>query len=218
MSIDEVGRAYRLRSVEYTAALGSISDTAQQDQDLISAWSRGIEGKVVDAGCGPGHWTNFLFGQGVTVEGLDMVDEFLDAASARYPDVPFRGGTLEAMPYGDGSLSGILSWYSIIHTHPGELDAVLSEFARCVHPGGSILLGFFEGRHIEPFEHAVVRAYTWPVPAIRDALAAAGFEMVETHSRTDQGHRPHAAMIARRGTQPQPGRCASAQSDPSRVA
>ncbi|MBD1544477.1 hypothetical protein G9E11_19985 [Arthrobacter sp. IA7] len=60
----------------------------------------------------------------------------------------------------DGHLAGILAWYSLIHFEPAELPLILGEFARCVKPGGSVLLGFFDGPAGEPFPHAsVVHAF-----------------------------------------------------------
>lgn len=200
MLTDAVRRAYGERAGEYTEALGSISATAEEDQKLISGWARDIGGPTIDAGCGPGHWTKFLRDHGVAAEGIDMVSEFIDEATARFPEIPFRVATLEALPAGDGALAAILSWYSLIHTPPHDVPAVLSEFARCIQPGGSLLLGFFEGEQIASFDHAVVTAYFWPVPNMQDELAAAGFDVVETRTRTDPGQRPHAAIIARRRT------------------
>ena len=198
MLTDAVRRAYGERADEYTEALGSLSAMAEEDQNLISGWARDIGGPTLDAGCGPGHWTKFLHDHGVAVEGIDMVSEFIDGATARFPEVPFRVAMLEALPADDGALAAILSWYSLIHTPPNDVPALLNEFARCIRPGGTLLLGFFEDGQIEAFDHAVVTAYYWPVPLMHDALAAAGFEMVETHTRTDPGRRPHAAIIARR--------------------
>lgn len=195
---DAVQRAYGERASEYTEALGSLAATAQEDQELISSWARDIDGPTIDAGCGPGHWTKLLHDHGVPVEGIDMVDEFIDEASARFPEVPFRVATLEALPADDGTLAAILSWYSIIHTPPHEVQAVLREFARCIRPDGSLLLGLFEGEQIEAFDHAVVTAYYWPTSAMHHELTVAGFDIVETHTRFDPGQRPHAAIIARR--------------------
>ncbi|MET1051371.1 MAG: class I SAM-dependent methyltransferase, partial [Mycetocola sp.] len=161
-------------------------------------WARDIDGPTIDAGCGPGHWTQFLHDHGVAVEGLDLVTEFIDGATARFPDVPFRVGTLDALPAEDGALAAILSWYSIIHTPPQDVPALLTEFARCIRPNGTLLLGFFDGRQVEAFDHAVVTAYYWPSAQVQAELAAAGFEIVETHTRSDPGRRPHAAIIARR--------------------
>lgn len=198
MSQRDVMDAYRERAGEYTQLLGSLDATAAADQDLISAWGSSLDGPAVDAGCGPGHWTKFLRDQGVAVEGIDMVPEFLAEASARFQDVPFRSGTLEALPVPDGSLAGILAWYSLIHLPPASVHGVLTGFARSLRPGGSLLLGFFEGARVAPFAHAVVTAYFWPVPAMHQLLAAAGFDVIETNTRTDPGHRPHAAVLARR--------------------
>lgn len=200
MLTEAVRRAYGERAGEYTEALGSLSVMAEDDQKLISGWARDIRGPTIDAGCGPGHWTKFLHDHGVAVEGIDMVNEFIDGASARFSPIPFRVATLEALPADDGALAAILSWYSLIHTPPHEVPALLKEFARCIRPDGTLLLGFFEGGHIEAFDHAVVTAYYWPVPLMHDELAAAGFDIVETHTRVDPGQRPHAAIIAHRRT------------------
>jgi ubiquinone/menaquinone biosynthesis C-methylase UbiE len=198
MSSDAVRRAYGERAGEYTEALGSLSAMAQEDQKLISVWAREIGSPTIDAGCGPGHWTKLLHDHGVAVEGIDMVSEFIVSASARFPEVPFRVATLEALPADDGALAAVLSWYSIIHTPPHDVPAVLNEFARCIRPDGSLLLGFFDGEQVEAFDHAVVTAYYWPTSAMHRELIAAGFDIVQTHTRSDPGQRPHAAIIARR--------------------
>lgn len=179
---------------------------AREDRDLISGWAHDIEGPAIDAGCGPGHWTDFLHQRGVVVEGVDMVDAFITDATHRFPEVPFRVGTLEALPANDGELGAILSWYSLIHTPPARLHVALKEFARCIRPGGSLLLGFFEGDHVEAFDHAVITAHFWPVPLMQNQLTAAGFDVIETHSRTDPGQRPHAAILATRRADETPHR------------
>ena len=190
--------SYAARAAEYTDLFGSIAATAAEDRRLIGEWAASIEGPALDAGCGPGHWTAFLRARGVTVEGLDLVPEFVDGAAARFPDLNFRVGDLGALPVGDGSLGGILSWYSLIHTEPEQVPEILSGFARALRLGGTLLLGFFTGPQFEPFDHAVVTAYFWPIPLLADALATAGFEVLETHSRTDPGARSHGAIWARR--------------------
>ena len=57
--------------------------------------------------------------------------------------------------------------------------------------------GFFDGLRIEPFEHAVLTAYLWPINAMEKKLSRAGFKVVDTHARTDQGSRSHGAILAR---------------------
>lgn len=193
-----VRRSYAARADEYTDLFGSIDATAAEDRRLIGEWAATVQGPVLDAGCGPGHWTAFLRERGVVVHGLDLVAEFVDGAAARFPDLDFRVGDLGALPVGDRALGGILSWYSLIHTEPERVPEILREFARAIRSGGTLLLGFFTGPRLEPFDHAVVTAFFWPIPLLADALATAGFEVLETRSRTDPGARPHAAILARR--------------------
>ena len=194
----QVQRAYAARADEYVRLLGSVEQLDPEDRELISSWARTITGQVIDAGCGPGHWTAFLQARGLAVQGVDLVPEFIAGARRRFPDVPFRIGDLDDLQVPDSALAAILSWYSVIHTAPEHVPAHLIEFARCIKPGGSLLIGFFTGEAVDSFDHAVVTAYYWPVDAMRHELIRAGFGVVEIHTRTNPGERPHAAIVANR--------------------
>ncbi|MFP7834264.1 class I SAM-dependent methyltransferase [Marisediminicola sp. LYQ134] len=189
--------AYSARASEYSALLGSIDATSQIDQRLIREWVSSLRGRVIDAGCGPGQWTAFLHELGVDVEGVDPVRAFIDGARSRFPTVPFRVGSFADLASHEKGAGGILAWYSVIHLNPAELREALAEFARCLEPGGSLLVRFFTGDDLEPFDHAVTTAYYWPIEGMTTALADAGFDVIETQTRTDPGSRPHAAIVAR---------------------
>lgn len=191
-----VREAYESRAIEYTKVLGSIEAMSPVDLVAIEGWFRGIEGRIVDAGCGPGHWTAHLRNLGADIEGVDMVPAFIDGARSRFPETTFRLGDLDALPVQSASLAGILAWYSVIHLSPELLPATIQEFTRCLAPGGSLLLGFFEGQQVETFDHAVTTAYFWPVEEMARLLADAGFEITEVRTRADPGARPHAAIAS----------------------
>lgn len=195
---DAVGAAYGARAAEYTELLGSVEALAAQDRDTISAWGAGIDGPVLDAGCGPGHWTAFLQQLGVDAQGIDLTPEFIELARSRFPEARFRFGALESLPVADAALGGLLSWYSVIHTPPEDVPGILREFARVLRPGGSLLLGCFEGPGLEAFDHAVTTAYFWPVAEMRSELERAGFAVGSVRTRTDPGSRPHAEYVAER--------------------
>jgi SAM-dependent methyltransferase len=192
-----VGNAYSLRAAEYTGLFGSMSAVHPSDRQLVSTWADGVEGEVIDAGCGPGHWTNFLNECGVAARGVDLVPEFIDRARDTYPRVQFNTGSLDALDAESGTVGGIFSWYSLIHHEPSTITIPLMEFSRALRPGGALLLGFFQSPVLEKFPHAVAPAYRWPVSDLSDELDAAGFDVLETHIRTSAGQRPHAAISTR---------------------
>ncbi|MFI2105655.1 class I SAM-dependent methyltransferase [Isoptericola sp. NPDC019693] len=199
----DAGAAYAARAQEYTALFGSMDAVHDDDRDLVARWAAGLTGRVVDAGCGPGHWTDFLARQGLDAEGVDLAEPFLERARATYPGVPFRRAALADLGVPDGSLGGVLAWYSVIHTSPEAVDGtgvdeVLAELARAVAPGGGLLLGFCRGPRVEPFDHAVTRAWFWPVDELAARVERAGFDLVGTAERDDPGVRPHGAISARR--------------------
>jgi len=197
--VNEVSRAaYSHRAAEYIEVLGTMASVHPSDHRLVTTWASQVDGAIVDAGCGPGHWTNLLVEQGHDARGVDLVPAFIMHANNTYPHVDFAVGSLDSLDAATGSVAGILSWYSLIHFEPDTVRDALREFGRVLEPGGSLLVGFFEGHDVEQFAHAVTPAYRWPVDDLAGELDATGFDVIETHVRKVAGERPAAAIVARR--------------------
>jgi len=189
-------RAYSQRAAEYVELFGRIEQAAEEDREWVQAWASTLTGPIVDVGCGPGQWTSFLQQCGAEIEGVDPVAAFVASAQANYPESNYRIARAEQLGVTERSLGGILAWYSLIHTPPELLDACFEEFARSLKPGGSLLLGYFDGVAGEAFDHAVVTAYFWSADALSEKLAAQGFQLVAVSSRQDAGARPHGSLVA----------------------
>lgn len=195
---DTVHSAYSARAHEYIDLLGDIDTTAPEDRALVTRWARGCTGRVVDIGCGPGHWTAYLSDAGVTAEGIDPVPEFVDHAQRTYPQVQFRQGTFDDLGGLQDPLGGVFSWYSLIHLDPGDVPGALATMRASLAPGGRLLLAFFDGDKVEEFPHAVAPAFSWPLTTMIDTVDRAGFTVTHRERRHDPGHRPHAALLAYR--------------------
>lgn len=197
-----IAASYDARAAEYLAIVGDLDQMDPRDIATIQGWRDRTSGPVLDAGCGPGHWTAFLAEGGREVHGVDLSTEFVTVARSRYPGIRFDTGSFHELPVADSSLGGILAWYSLIHTQPAEVPHVLAEFARVLRPGGTILLGFFDGEPREPFTHAVVTAYFWSAEALGELLRDAGFTVERSEHRHRTPHeasaRAHGAILARR--------------------
>ncbi|MBG6185513.1 SAM-dependent methyltransferase [Arthrobacter sp. CAN_A214] len=197
-----VTNAYSRRAEEYIDLLGTMDAVHPLDRQLIDSWAATVSGRALDAGCGPGHWTSYLTARGLDIYGIDLVPSFLEHARSTYPGATFKLGSIDNLQERDGSLDGILSWYSTIHHEPSHIGVPIAEFSRTIRAGGVLLLGHFDGAKIEPFDHAVTRAYRWPAAELEAILEGHGFEVLETHRRTGQSHRPLGAIVARRESVP----------------
>lgn len=194
--LERVVAAYNARATEYIEVVGKIEHAATEDHEYLLAWARRVEGLVLDVGCGPGQWSNLFREAGVHVEGIDPSETFIADAQGRYPQTQYRVGRAERLDVGDGSVGGVLAWFSVIHTDPDQLDPVLAEFHRAICAGGSLVLGFFEGDKIERFDHAVAPAWYWSVGALTERLERAGFSVVESRVRADPGARAQGRIRA----------------------
>lgn len=206
-----IAAAYSARAEEYVRALGDIEQMDAADRATIAAWRDSTTGTLLDAGSGPGMWTRFLGGGtrdegGRDVWGLDVTEAFVASARARFPETTFAVGSFREIPAADASLGGILAWYSLVHTPPAEVPAVLAEFARVLRPGGSLLLGYFDGTAREEFGHRVTTAYFWSAEALGALLVDAGFTVVSAERRDrrpgEASSRPHGALTAVRRDPP----------------
>jgi SAM-dependent methyltransferase len=95
------------------------------------------------------------------------------------PHLRFVEGSITALEGGDGSLGGIVSFYSIIHLPAEHLPAVFAEFHRVLAAGGWLLLAFHAGDerlHADEWFGRPVSldGYLFPPDRIAGLLAEAG--------------------------------------------
>jgi len=100
-----------------------------------------LPGPIVDLGCGHGRHAAPLNTRGALagrVLGLE-----LDPLSLRerLPGFPAVRGDLRSLPFRPGSLAGAYAWYSTLFVFSDEEHAaLLREVARCLRPGGLLVL------------------------------------------------------------------------------
>ena len=197
MNVDQVRDAYASVAELYISLFGTSQQVHADDLAFIGRHLSALPGPVLDAGCGPGHITAYLRSLGADASGIDLVPEFIAYAKATHPDVPYRLGSMQRLDLEESSVAGVLTWYSLIHYPPAELDGVLAQLRRVLAPGGILVAGFFDGAEVAAFDHKVTTAYWWPADEFSARLARAGFtEIDRDHRPSDGTHRSHAAIAA----------------------
>lgn len=199
-------------------AYDTVADSyAETLQDALNEnpWDRAVlgtfaelvgSGPVGDLGCGPGRLTGYLASLGLDVFGVDLSPGMVDAARRAHPRLRFEVGSMAALALDDGCLAGALAWYSLIHTPPDRIPALIAELARVLSPGARLLTGFQVGdgpKHItHGYGHDVVLdAYRLDPDFITGLLADAGLT-VEARLITapvPPQPTPQAYLLARKG-------------------
>ncbi|MBN9101570.1 MULTISPECIES: class I SAM-dependent methyltransferase [unclassified Pseudonocardia] len=146
--------------------------------DIVRAG--GSEGAVVDAGCGPGQWTDHLDRAGIRTYGVDLSPAMIAIARRYRPDLRYEVGSMFRLDAADESVAGVLAHFSLIHTPPDLLPRVLAEYARVMEPGGPLLVGFqitdtADADGWVPYDHKASPAYRWTPDALADRLGEHGF-------------------------------------------
>jgi len=188
--------AYDAIAARYAALFSSDLADRPLDRTMVDAFAEPVRaaGPVADLGCGPGHVTAYLHTLGVDAYGVDLSPEMIAIARRAHPDLRYETGSMTELGVPGGSLGGILARYSLIHTPPGQVPAVLAEFHRLLAPGGHLLISFQTTDQpdgdIEPFDHKVAPAYRWPVDRLARALRPTGLQEVARLLRhPDDGER-----------------------------
>jgi SAM-dependent methyltransferase len=151
-------QAYDAVAIDYADRFSSELAARPLDRAMLAAFAELVRaaggGPVADVGCGPGHVTAHLHALGLTVFGVDLSSEMVAVARRVHPGLRFEEGSMTDLELADGVLGGIVAWYSIIHTPPEFLPAVLCEFHRVLGPDGLLLLTFQTGDERVHLEHA----------------------------------------------------------------
>jgi SAM-dependent methyltransferase len=194
---DDVQLAYSAIADQYIELFAGLEHVRADDVRLIEHHLGHVEGPVLDLGCGPGHLTEYLRSLAADVTGIDLVPEFLEHARRTYPAATFERGSFRSVARAASSVAGVLCYYSLIHVKPDEMETVLRGIRRLMVPGGAIVIGFFLGTTVEPFEHKVACAYRWPTEELAAVLDLAGFVVIDRLERPgDASRRAQAVVVA----------------------
>jgi len=96
--------------------------------------------KILDIGCGPGTFTQYLQQKGFEVEGIDLSEEMIKIAKEKVPGVTFRLMDMRKLEYPDNSFGGLLVAYSLIHIPSEEIPSTLLGFKKVLKTGGYMMI------------------------------------------------------------------------------
>ena len=172
---------------------------------LAESIQRGGGGSVVDVGCGPGYVTRHLHDMGVDAFGIDLSPEMVAIARRDHPDLRFEVGTMTDLDLDDGSVAGVLAFWSVIHVPDHAVPGVFDEFRRVLRPGGSLLVGFHVGDGVEHTAEGytgrpvAIDTYRRHPAEVEGWLRDAGFAIEATLVMRPDGDRPGAVVFATSG-------------------
>ncbi|WP_205314627.1 class I SAM-dependent DNA methyltransferase [Nocardioides houyundeii] len=146
-------------------------------EDLVAT---GLQGTVVDVGCGTGRVTRDLSARGLEVLGVDPSAGMLGRAQQRYPEMSWALGdaSLRGLPQDQPPLAGIVARFSLIHVDPELIPDVFTSWTARLQPGAHVMVAFQcaedPAEAVMEFDHVVARAWRWHPDAMAAALTEAG--------------------------------------------
>lgn len=203
---------YDAVALDYARLLPDVSYEAPLDIAMLATFADDVvtsaAGPVADVGCGAGRVTAHLKSLGVDMFGIDVSARMVEVARRAHPHLRFDVGSMTGLRSADGSLGGVLAWYSVIHTPPEELPAVFAEFFRVLAPGAPLLLGFHAGDErrtmTQAYGHEVhCHEYRLAPDRIAALLGDAGFDVHTRLLRAPAGREkaPQASLLGRKPQQ-----------------
>lgn len=199
-----VRRAYDTVAEDYAAFFHDNRNETADDLTLIDTFADTVSessptGVVLDAGCGTGRMSRYLAARGVAVRGLDLSPGMIAQARQAQPEVSFDVGSLTDLPYDDGMFTGVLLWYSIIHTPAHAQPQIFSEVRRVLRDDGHVLAGFQTGQGVHDVAPAYRRRghdvellrYPFTPDQVTRWMSDAGLRQTRRHVQPPEDDEPH---------------------------
>jgi len=108
--------------------------TSQSIEPLLEAVGAGPGVRLLDVATGPGHLARQAADLGASVIGVDVSPAMVEMAQGLYPEVEFRAGDAESLPFPDVSFDAVVMNYGLLHLSRPEL--AIAEVFRVLRPGG----------------------------------------------------------------------------------
>ncbi|MEU7972254.1 class I SAM-dependent methyltransferase [Micromonospora sp. NPDC049089] len=147
--LSDTRTSYDTVAVSYARLVRDLLAEAPYERAALASFAELVlaagGGPVADVGCGTGRITAHLHTLGVDAFGIDLSPGMIDVARRDHPELRFEVGSMTDLDRADGSVAGLVAWYSLIHIPDDQIGVVFAHFRRVVRPGGPLLLGFHVG-------------------------------------------------------------------------
>ena len=203
-----MSNGWELSAQAWIDSMGERGDWGREhvlDPVMAARVAAGRFGRALDVGCGEGRFCRMLKAAGIAATGIDPTRQLLEVARQRDPTGDYRSGNAEQLEFEAASFDLVVSYLTLIDIV--DFRTAISEMARVLKPGGSLLIanltGFTsaaadrgwvkdaEGRHLHfpvdryleefPFwfEWAGIRIQNWhrPLAAYMTALLESGMQL-----------------------------------------
>jgi 2-polyprenyl-3-methyl-5-hydroxy-6-metoxy-1,4-benzoquinol methylase len=98
--------------------------------------------QVLDVGSGPGELAASAAALGADTVGIDVAPSMVRRAALANPSIPFRVGSFEAIPAGEGTFDAVVG--NFVLNHVGRPEVALAEACRVLRPGGWLALSSWD--------------------------------------------------------------------------
>nr|WP_321358771.1 class I SAM-dependent methyltransferase [uncultured Draconibacterium sp.] len=136
---EEIAGAY---DVYYQTPAGEEID-AIEEKLIVNALKKVPTGKMLELGCGTGHWTELFVNKGFDVIATDISDAMLRLAIEKNLSAEVLKADAGALPFKNESFDVVASVTMMEFVDCKE--TVLNEIYRVLKPGGHLLLGCLNG-------------------------------------------------------------------------
>lgn len=109
----------------------------------------GCGGKILDLGCGMGHYSKYMHNKGFNVTGIDISEGMLNIAKETNNNIEFiEGDVCDLSILGNRKFDGIVLAYVLQHLSKEEVNSLFKQISNHLEPGAKILLFLREGNSI----------------------------------------------------------------------
>ncbi len=97
------------------------------------------DGKVLDAGCGSGNFTQSMAKSGLNPIGIDLSQKLIEMCKNANKDIDFRVADMRDLPFSDNYFNGIWAHASLVHmVKKMDVAKCLNEFSRVLKDSGRL--------------------------------------------------------------------------------
>ena len=121
-----------------------------------------VKGNILDAACGNGFITNYIFQKNSRVIGIDLSQGMIHEAKKRYPKIKFQKMDMMQLNFKDNSFDGIFCFQAFEHIPPKQQERVLREFFRVLKEGGVLLFNTNNRSYPKRFLLAIINKIKYP--------------------------------------------------------